>query len=694
MLAAPRRSTANVNPSGEWALFSATSYNWTAHKTSTVWQLLNIESGNVTDAPFDSSVAEVVWVGDTDTSILYVNGTNDKVVGGVTLYTADIGASEFSPTLVASLDAPYAGFKAVKTESGAINFIASCLSYWNNGSAYNPELVPEPLSSGQLYDANFIRHWDFYITQERSAVFSGVLSASYGDSLSFDGNMTNLLWGVDGITKPETPVMPFGDLGDYDLSPDGSAVAFLSKAPELPKANYTASYIFVVPFDGSEVAVAINGPNSTAPEAAKGASVHPVWSPDGKKIAYGQMDGINYESDRTKIYVADIDGQEAKVTPVAENWDSSPFLFLWSKDGETLYVGSELHAASRIWSLPADADADYKPKNITGPSTNLADFALLPDESFLVSAAASWTSRIFYTIKAGGEPKTLLTANEVDPELKGLSPKDVSNFWYQGGDGDMIQCFVYYPTDFDSSKKYPLVFNVHGGPQTTQGDSWSTRWNLRTWADQGYIVTSPQFTGTGSYSQEFTNKIQGNWGGTPYRDLEALWAHLEANVSYIDTTNAVAVGASYGGYMMNWIQGHDLGRKFKALVAHDGVLDKVGDYATEELWFIEHDNNGTVWDNYDRYERWSPLNHAKNFSTPQFVVHNDLDFRLPISEGIMMFNILQSLGVPSRFLHFPDEGHWVLSRENSIVWHKSIFNWINYWTGKEDALLQDIVIKQ
>ncbi|KAF2469183.1 alpha/beta-hydrolase [Lindgomyces ingoldianus] len=695
MLAAPRRSTANVNPSGEWALFTSTSYNWTTHKPSTKWQLMNVDSGDITAAPFDSGISEVVWVGPSNTSILYINGTNDEIPGGVTLYTADIGASNFSPTLVASLGAPFQGLKAVNTDSGAIKFIVNCLAYANNGSAYNPDLASKSRSTGQLYDANFVRHWDVYLTAERYAIFSGILSSGYGGSYTFDGTIKNLLWGMQApVTRPESPVQPFGDQGDYDLSPDGNTVAFLTKAPELPKANYTASYIYLVPHDASLTADRINGPDTTAPDTAKGASASPRWSPDGKKVAYCQQDGIAYESDRFKCYFAEITGLHANVIPVAEDWDSSPAFLQWSLDSENLIIASELHASVRLWTIPIYAKSSYQPTNFTGPETTISDFAVLPGGSFFVSSASSWTSRMFYTIKPGEKPNVLFTANEADPELAGLGPKDVSNFWYEGGDGDMIQCFVFYPTNFNPDKSYPLVFNVHGGPQSSQGDSWSTRWNLRMWADQGYIVTSPQFTGTPSYSQRFTDAIQGNWGGTPYRDLEKLYEYLEANVSYVNTSNAVAVGASYGGFMMNWIQGQPLGRKFRALVTHDGKLSQESSYGTDELWFIQQDQNGTIWDNRDNYERYDPLFHAKNFSTPHFVVHNDLDYRLPIAEGVMMFNVLQSLGVPSRFLHFPDEGHWVLSRENSLVWHRAIFNWIRYWTGMEKDLLMDIVITQ
>ncbi|KAJ4299955.1 Dipeptidyl-peptidase 5 [Kalmusia sp. IMI 367209] len=677
----------------ELALFTSTSYNWTAGKSSTKWYFLDIKSGDVTEAPIDSSVSEVVWIGATNTSVLYINGTNDDIPGGVTLYTADLGAEELEPKLVASLNAPFSGLKAAQTESGAINFVVNTLAY-NNGSAYNPDLAVTPKSSGQVYDANFIRHWDTYITAERYAVFSGVLSSGYG-GYSLDGELTNLLTGINAsITRPETPVQPFGDSGDYDISPDGSTVAFLTKAPELPKANYTASYIYIVPHDGSEAPVAINGPGSSAPGTAQGASEAPRWSPDSKKLAYAQQDGISYESDRFKLYVASIDGLDSEVLPVAEDWDSSPSSLAWSQDGENLWVVSELYAANRLYIVPIDADASFTPTNITGPSPNLADFAVLPNGDALISASASWSSRIFYTQGVESEAEVLFTANEVDPELAGLLPNSTTNFWYTGGDGDPIQSFVYYPSNFSTDTKWPMILIVHGGPQSSQGDSWSTRWNLRLWAEQGFVIFVPQFIGTPSYGQEFTDKITNNWGGTPYKDLVALVDHIEANVSYVDIDRAVAAGPSFGAFSINWIQGHDLGRRFKALVSHDGKLNQFGAYATDELWFIQHDQNGTIWNDRENYAIWDPLSHAANFSTPHFIIHNDLDYRVVQSEGVALFNILQSLGVPSRFLHFPDEGHWVLNRDNSLVWHKFIFNWLRYWVGLDEELISEGVITQ
>ncbi|KAI1150306.1 dipeptidyl-peptidase-like protein V precursor [Nemania diffusa] len=695
MLGAPRRSTANVNPSGKLALFSSTSYNWDTQAASTTWQLLDVASGKTKEAPFGSEVSEIVWIGDTDTSILYINGSNDKIAGGVTLYTADIGAKKFSPTLVASLEAPFQGLKAVKTKSGDINFVVNALATWDDGSAYNSELASKSLTSGAVYDSNYIRHWNVYITPERYAVFSGKLALGKAKSYSLTGGLKNLLLGINAtVTRPETPVQPFGDQGDYDLSPDGQTVAFLTKAPELSKANYTASYIYLVPHDGSVVPVRVNGPNTSAPLSAKGASGSPKWSPDGKKLAYIQQDGVSYESDRYKLYIAAVKGLSAKVSPLAHDWDSSPSSLQWTPNGESLWVASELHASIRLFAVPYNAKSSFVPKNFTGPDTTLADFAILPNGRALVSASASWTSRIFYTQSPGKDRTVLFTANEVDPELKGLKPNSVSNFWIKNDDGDPIQTFVFYPSDFDPKKKYPLAFIIHGGPQSTQGDSWSTRWNLRLWAEQGFVVTAVQFTGSPSYSQAFTDKIQNNWGGTPYTDLVKVFEHLKHNVPYVDTDRAIAAGASFGCYMTNWVQGHDLGREFKALVCHDGKINQVAAYATDELWFIEHDSNGTIWNNRENYELWDPLTYAHNFKTPQFIIHSDGDYRVSIGEGLQTFNILQRLGVPSRFLHFPDETHWVTNRQNSLLWHGSIFNWIRYWVGLDGELTQDGVIHQ
>ncbi|EXJ88470.1 dipeptidyl aminopeptidase [Capronia coronata CBS 617.96] len=638
---------------------------------------MNLTTGEISLLYNGSDISEIVFVGPTNTSILYINGTNEEDDGGISIYGGDITALD-DAYLITSLPAPYSGLKAVVTPSGDINFLLNSLA-WPNGTAYNEAVVEEPLSTARIYDSIYVRHWDTWLTERKYAVFAGTLTGGY--QYSFSGNLTNLVSGISNVTRAESPVQPFGDSGDYDISPDGSTVAFLTKNVDLPLANFTSSQIYLVPHNGSSGAIPINGfSGASTPPNARGASAQPHFSPDGSKIAYFQMDGISYESDKNKIYVADVDYENFNITVLAEDWDSTPDQMAWSGDASSLFVAAPDLGNERIFEIPLSAPADFEPTNITDAGV-VASYYVLPDGNLLVSDSKIWTSRDFYIISPEGALVTdLFRANLVDPELAGLGPEDVSEFYTQGN-FTQVQSWLIFPEGFDANKTYPLAFIVHGGPQGGHYNSWSTRWNFKVWADQGYVVVAPNPTGSTGWGMAFQDAIQNNWGSYPYEDLVAVWNYVDSNLDYIDTQNGIEAGASYGGYMTNWIQGHDLGRKFKALVTHDGVTNMVGQYATEELWFTQHDMNGTLWDNRDHFERWNPINHIHNWATPHFVVHNDLDFRLPVSEGLMLFNILQERGVPSKFLNFADENHWVLNRENSIVWHREIFDWINHYSG-------------
>jgi dipeptidyl aminopeptidase/acylaminoacyl peptidase len=622
--------------------------------------------------------------------------------------------------MVASIPAPLSGLKAAVTPNGNINFLMNGQKY-PNGTAYNELLAKAPLSTARLYDSIYVRHWDRWLTPETFTLFAGTLTPSSDSSNSssawnFSGDLRDLLAGIEG--SPETPVQPFGDSGDYDITSDGSTVAFLTKAPELPYANFTASYIYLVPHDGSSTAVPFNCHSCSAtPANARGASAAPRFSPEGSSIAYFQMDGESYESDKNKIYIASL-GDSATITELAENWDRSPGQLRWAPDGLSLVVSAADVGHERLFSMPIDASADYVPTNYSDPGT-VATFYILPDSSALVSASSIWSSRDFYI--ATPESSTwLFTANSTDPGLSGLGPEDVSDFWYSGN-FTTVHGWIVYPENFTNTSTYPLAFLIHGGPQSAWLNSWSTRWNPKVWADQGYVVIAINPTGSLSYGQAFTDAIQNNWGSYPYDDLVKGWEYVKSSglFPYIDTTHGIAAGASYGGYMVNWIQGQPLGREFKALVTHDGSTSTLNQYASEELWFMQHDFNGTLWDNRDNYERWDPIAHAKDFATPHFVVHSSKDYRLPVSEGVMLFNVLQERGVDSRFLNFPDENHWlvsfhpfillffspdsgengtkqnmymdilttglclsrVLKRENSRVWHSEIFKFINRYSG-------------
>lgn len=674
-------------------------------------------------------------MGPTSSSILYINATNEEGDGGISLYTAD-AADLASAVLVASLPAPFSGLKAVSTPSGAIHFLVNAKAYsngtsptcpgpptstfplqlkgiWNwskkflraifnsiaemlklhvTGTAYNEDLAEAPASTARIYTDIYVRHWDTYLTPERYAVFGGVLgrsssNGSYSGGYTLAGGLTNYVTGMCNATCAESPVQPFGGSGDYDISPDGSQVIFLTKNIDLPLANYTSSQIYWVPFSGSvNDSVPINPIGATP--GAEGASAAPTFSKDGSKIAYFQMNGISYESDRNIIYVANTNLSRLDVRSVIDDWDRSPDVLIWSNDGNGLYVAAPDLGRERVFFVPVDATSDYKPANMTDEGVP-AGMQVLPNGEILISDSKIWSSRDYYTVNSDGDViNTYFQGNLVDPALSGLGPQDVSEFYFSSNSTDIdLQAWIIYPANFSENETYPLAFLVHGGPQGGFYNSWSTRWNYKVWADQGYVVIAPNPTASFGWGQNLTDAVAGHWGDYPYWDLVNAWDYVNSSLPYVDTARGIAAGASFGGYMMNWIQGHPLGRRFNALVTHDGVTNSLADYATEELWFINHDEAGTFTspNETSTYYRWNPILYYENWATPHFVVHNDLDYRLPVSEGIMLFNMLQVKGVPSKFLNFPDENHWVLNQENSLVWHTEIFKWINYYSGLSDA---------
>ncbi|KAJ5103144.1 hypothetical protein N7532_003673 [Penicillium argentinense] len=659
LISAPRRGNAIPNPSGKVALFSTSQYSFDTHSSSSWWSLIDIRSGETAQLTNDSNVSELTWLGSSDSGLLYINSTNADIPGGVELWIADANNFANSRYKAASLAAPFSGLKPAVTKSGDIKFLVYAQSY-GNGTAYNEELVSTPLSSARIYDSIYARHWDSWLPTTFNAVFSGTLKKKAAKRYALAGPLKNL---VSNIKNLESPYPPFGGSSDYDISPNGKWAAFKSKAPELPRANNTASYIYLVPHDGSKEAEAINGPGSPGtPEGVKGDSSSPVFSPDSKHIAYLQMTDISYEADRRTVYVYKI-GSDKTISTLAKDWDRSPDTIKWTADGETLVLATEDLGRERLFTLPVDAEDDYKPSNFTDSGSATA-FYSLPE------------------CPKKGVTGTLLSANEVDPGLKGLSSKDFDEFYYEGNWTD-IHAWIIYPTGFDKSKSYPLLYYIHGGPQGSWADSWSTRWNYKVWADQGYVVVAPNPTGSTGFGDKLTDAIQNNWGSYPYDDLVKGWEYVRDTFDFIDTDNGVAAGASYGGFMVNWIQGNPLGRKFKALVSHDGTFVADSKISTDELWFIEHDFNGTFWANRDNYRRWDPSapEHILQFDTPMLLIHSSKDYRLPVSDGLALFNVLQERGVPSRFLNFPDENHWVVNQENSLVWHQQVLGWINRYSG-------------
>ncbi|KAK6351893.1 hypothetical protein TWF718_005037 [Orbilia javanica] len=684
LLGSHRLSGAVPNPAGTLALFSASAYNFDKHESEKGLHLvdLTVPNGGVTKLWDDKNVAEAVWLGIGDyVGYLKTNGTKSE------LWTAKVDNTEGAKEVQKVYEFPGSvsnlKFQAV---GEAVYFVVSAQAF-KDGSIYSEDAAPKKHSSGRVYTSLFVRHWDEWISEYKTNLFSGVIARGSTGDFEVIGDLTNLLHG----TELESPVGPFGGSGDFDISPNGKHVIFLSKAPKLDLAQNTATYVYAVPFTGGSAPKPINPHN--------GATISPRFSPDGSKIVYLQMRENGYEADKNEIFITEFNSDyKFVITQVATKWDRSPGFVTWSANNNYLYLIGEDHGREKVWTLPiisavdGGKNLDSDPKPITSKFSANELYVIGDSEQLLVSSS-SLTSPTFYAIISATDGKVqdltspLMKLHETSAPTElgtwhGLSRGQVSDFYYPGVDGIKVHAWIVKPSFFDSSKKYPLLFLIHGGPQGAWNDAWSYRWNPAVMAEQGYVVVAFNPTGSTGYGKEFTDRIQDHWGGRPFKDLELGFEYIEKNFGdFIDTKNAIAAGASYGGYMINWIAGQPFAKKFRTLVCHDGIFNTLNMYATEELWFIDHDFKGQIFDHREHFERWNPLGNVKHWSTPMLIIHSSKDYRIPISEALAAFNVLQIKGIKSKFLTFPDENHWVLKPENSLVWHREVFNWMREFSG-------------
>ncbi|KAJ2081253.1 dipeptidylpeptidase [Coemansia sp. RSA 988] len=452
----------------------------------------------------------------------------------------------------------------------------------------------------------------------------------------------------------------------FTFSSDGRQIAFVAKKPGVDYAWRTTSYVYLADVDGT-AAAPIN-------ENGEGASSSPVFSHDGTKLAYLQMKSATYEADRNQIKVYDF-GSKSTVS-VASDWDRSPANILWADEATLL-------ATYNDWGRRKLAKIDI----VTGVVTpiiekhSVGSMQRIPNTNkLLISYDAFDMPTDLYAVSIGnGYIEQITSLNpQLGNEVYLSSPEDVA---FVGADNATIHGFMLHPPDFDAQKKYPLAYVIHGGPQSSFADSWSTRWNLNIFAAAGFVTVAMDFQGSTGYGQDFTDAIRNQWGGKPYESLMlSLQQLLDAHL-YIDRDRMVALGASYGGYMINWLNGHtDI---FKAFVNHDGVFSLVSTYySTDELYFPETESEGVPFDREARenYERWSPERFVSEWKTPTLVIHGQKDYRLTISEGLSTFTALRRQGIPARLLYFPDENHWVLKPANSLRWHREVLDWIARWT--------------
>jgi len=515
-------------------------------------------------------------------------------------------------------------------------------------------------ATGLIFDELFVRHWDTW----EDGRFNHVLRIPLGEDGLPSGKAVDLMAGVRG----NCPTKPWGGTEDYTISPEGSWLVYTAKVLPGSEVAWSTNYdLWAVPTDGSAAPR-----NLTAANPAWDAA--PAFSPDGTRIAYLAMKRAGYESDRYRVTL--MDWPSGKIHTLTEAWDRSPGGIVWTCDGKALLAAADNignHSIFRIDASTGHVDA-LVTKHSNASARPLPGGGVLFSQDSLVSPA-----ELYLLPEPGGELLRLTRLN--DGRLAKLRFGEYHQFSFTGAHGDTVYGYILLPVDFEPGKTYPLAFLVHGGPQGSFDDHFHYRWNPEIYACHGYATVMIDFHGSTGYGQAFTDAINGDWGGAPYEDLMRGLDFVLAANPWIDSGRMAALGASFGGYMINWIQGHT--ERFAALVCHDGNLDEYMAYFdTEELWFPEWEHGGTPWERPEEYRKFSPVTYLKSWKTPELVIHGNRDYRVVDTQGLATFNALRRLGIPSRLLYYPDESHWVLKPQNSIQWHHVVLDWIDRWTGR------------
>ncbi len=591
-----------------------------------------------------------------------VNETDPQIVGDTVYFSSDKGGGDGAvwavpvtggtPRKLTGFAGGFGGFK--------VSPDATRLLVWADRRPGAPSLAPAmekkaaDAGSGRTYDQLFVRHWDSWADGTRSQLFVLPLGA---DGAPGDGVA------ITGALVGDTPSKPFGGGEEVAWSPDSRTVYFALREAGRIEATSTNLDIFAVPADGSAAPV-----NLTA--ANRATDTLPTVSPDGRSLAWLAMARPGFEADRQVLMIRDL--ASGQVRALTQGWDRSVASIAWAPDGRSLYVTAD--DVQQVPLFRVDA-RNGRVSRLTGEG-HVGGVAVSA-KGVVVSMDSLTAPADFYRVTAPERLERLTSVNA--QRLAGVDMPTVTRFSFTGANNDTVWGYAVRPAGITTP--VPIAFMVHGGPQGSSNNSWSYRWNPAVFAGAGYGLVAVDFHGSTGYGQAFTDAISNNWGGWPLEDLQKGLAAATAKFDWLQADNACALGASYGGYMMNWIEGRWPDR-FKCIVQHDGVFDaRAMAYETEELWFDEWEHGGkTYYEDPAAFEKWNPVNYVANWKTPQLVITGEKDFRIPYTQGLAAFTALQRRDVPSELLVFPDENHWVLKPKNSRQWYRTVLGWLDRWT--------------
>jgi dipeptidyl aminopeptidase/acylaminoacyl peptidase len=684
-----------VSPDGKWVIFSVVDVSLEANtKTPHIW-IVPTAGGQEREIIADQDADRPRWAPDGK-RFAFLSAKE----GGSQVWIAEFDGTAGTVTAAHKLTsiATEAGGELWSPDGNNILFTSDVYPECDGDpaaeaacNAKRSEEAEQSKVKAQIFAHLLYRHWNSYKEGKRSHIFT--VSATLPPPPMSSARV--------GLPPPrdltpgdyDAPVFSLGGQDDYAFSPDGQEICYTSNHDKNPAAS-TNNDLWIVSINGGPAK------NITADNPASDST--PLYSPDGKYIAYRAQQRPGYESDRFRLML--YDRKTGEKTNLTEDFDRWIGTLSWSTDSTRIYFSSENKSNSPIYefnvggiakvrgSWPREVVSNFNDDQVVAPRGDTLVFTRMslagPIELYRASASEPPCTISYRDGKVPppgyeapncqlSEAEPLTHLNDAVLSQVAMSPLD--SFWFPGANGDKVQGFLVKPPNFDPSKKYPVKFLIHGGPESAWGDDWSYRWNPELFAADGYVVIMINFHGSTGYGQKFIDAINGDWGGAPFEDLMKGLDYAEKTYPFIDKDRECALGASYGGYMANWILGHT--DRFKCIVSHDGMFNAESAWGdTEELWFNDWEFKGTPYDNRELYRKWSPHEYAKNFKTPTLVIHGQKDYRLDVSQGFDLFTTLQMEGVPSKMLYFPDEGHWVLKPQNSRLWYETVNAWVDQWT--------------
>ncbi|MFW2852737.1 prolyl oligopeptidase family serine peptidase [Sphingomonas sp. TX0543] len=643
-----RVSSPTVSANGKWLVWSQRETDLAANKGRfDLWKLDLTKRG----AQPEKLVADPA-----------VNESNPQIVGDTVYFSSDRGGDDAiwavpvtggTPRRITDFKGGFGGFKVAPTGDRVV--------VWADRRPGAPSLEParekkDPnAGEARTYDQLFVRHWDTWADGTRSQLFVLPLS-----SAGAPGNGKAIVGALVG----DTPSKPSGGGEELSWSPDGRTIYLAMREAGRIEPLSTNLDIFAVPADGSGAPVNLTVAN-------KATDNQPVVSPDGRRLAWFAMRRPGYEADRQVLTIRDL--ASGKTVSLTERWDRSVGSIAWAPDSKSLYVTAEDTQENPLWRV----DAQNGQLTRLTQEGNVSSVSVTPG-GVIVTMNSLTAPDDFYRITGTGAPERLTSVNAA--KLAGVDMPEVTRFSFKGANNDTVWGYAVKPVGITG--KAPIAYMVHGGPQGSSNNSWSYRWNPAVFAGAGYGLVAVDFHGSTGYGQAFTDAIRSNWGGWPLEDLKKGLAAATDKFPWMDANNACALGASYGGYMMNWIEGQWPDR-FKCIVEHDGVFDaRAMAYETEELWFDEWEHGGKAYyEDPAAFEKWNPVNYVDRWKTPMLVITGEKDFRIPYTQGLAAFTALQRRDIPSRLIVNPNENHWVLKPRNSRQWYREVLGWMGKWTG-------------